>query len=173
MRSVNPVAIVRWMPSPGRAAWALLILAVGVVAAVFLPAPIAGCLGPLGVTAIQCAQATGILPSVGMGLPVLGGSALLAAVVGLPGAWSSWPRVTVWVGAGALLAAAAYLLLRPTTWSGPTSTGEIITLALPLDIGALAVAALLGATSGLALARATRPRRPRRPAIRPMAGSGT
>jgi hypothetical protein len=152
------------MPSPGRAAWAFLILAVGVVAAVFLPSQVAGCLGPLGVTAIQCASATGILPSVGPGLPALGASVLLAALVGFPGSPIAWPRRLLFAGAGAAFATAAYLLLRPTTWTGAISTGEVITLALPVDFGALAVAGLIGSSGGVVLAWATRQRGSRVPA---------
>ena len=144
------------MPSPGRAAWALLILVLGLVAAVFLPSPVAACLGPLGVTAIQCASATGILPSVGPGPPVLGASLLLAAIVGMPRSPTQWASRLLFGGVGAALAIAAYVMLRPTTWSGPTSTGAVITLSLPLDLGALAVAGLLGATVGLVAGGAAR-----------------
>jgi len=147
------------MRAPGRLTWAFLILAVGIVAAIFLPAPIVGCLGPLGVTAIQCAQTTGILPRIGPGLVVLGTSALLAAVIGIPDAPAAWPRRVLSAGAGAAIAAAVYLVLRPTSWSDATSTGEVITLELPLDLSALVVACLLGATAGIVLARLAHSRR--------------
>ena len=41
------------------------------------------------------------------------------------------------------------LALRATPWTGPTSTGEVISLALPLDAAAVATATILGSAGGL------------------------
>jgi hypothetical protein len=136
----------------GRTAWAFLVLAAGAAAAVLLPAPIAGCLGPLGVTAIQCAEATGVLPSVSPGLIALSAAALLAALIAIPDPAGSWPRRVAAAGTGAAVGMLGYVLLRPTTWTDLTSTGSTVTLALPFDTGGLAVAGLVGATAGLLVA---------------------
>ncbi len=136
-----------------------MILAMGLLAAVFLPSPVGGCLGPIGVTGIQCAKATGIYPSVGPGMPILGASLLFAAVVGIPESPIGWRRLLV-AGAGAGIGIAVYIWLRPTTWSGPTSTGEVITVALPFDLSALVVAGLVGASAALVLDWAWRRVRP-------------
>jgi len=148
LRRAIPVAIVRDMV-PSRTAWAFLTLAVGLVAVVFIGTPTAGCLGPLGVTPIQCSKATGILPTVGLGLPVLAGAVLVAALVGVPGLLTPLRQRFIAAAIGAAVATAAYLALRPTTWTGPTSTGELISLALPPDVGAVATATMLGGAAGL------------------------
>jgi len=140
---------------PTRSAWAFLILGVGVVALVFLPASTAGCLGPLGVTAIECAGRTGIMPTLAAGAPVFAASVLLAAVVGLRGSLPTTGRAIAAIAIGAIVTTAAYLMLRPTSWSGATSTGEVITLALPLDQLAVATTAMLGAAAGLVAAWVT------------------
>jgi hypothetical protein len=137
-------------------AGAFLLLALG--AALMLGPSIGQCLGPLGVTGIQCARATGAFPSVGAGLPTFVACIAIAVLVGYP-SLRRWPTV-IGMGIGFVAAAAAYLVVRPTTWTGPTSTGEVITLALPLDVTALALAALLGGLAGMAVGWiATRPRR--------------
>lgn len=152
MRGAIPVAIVRGVVVPSRSAWAFLILAVGLVAVVFLPATYAACLGPLGVTGVQCAAATKTFPSIGFGIPVLAASVLLAAVVGIRELLIPLASRIAALAIGAALASGAYLGLRPTSWTDAISTGEVITVALPLDVGALATAAVLGGSMGLIVA---------------------
>jgi hypothetical protein len=152
LRRSIPAAIVRRVMTPRRSAWAFLILGLGVVALVLLPASVAGCLGPLGVTGIECARNTGIMPTVAIGTPVFAACVLLAGVVGLRGSVPVTGRAIAAIAIGAVITTAAYALLRPPTWSGPTSTGEVITLALPLDLAAVATAGFLGAAAGLVAA---------------------
>ena len=109
------------------------------------------CLGPLGVTAIECARATGIYPSVGIGGQIVAATVLIAALLVMPGILRP-PGPPILGGvAGGIAAVAVYLAVRPTTWTDAISTGEIITVTLPLDGDALVTAAVLGVTAGLVL----------------------
>ncbi len=122
---------------------ALVALAVaGLVALVFAPGQVGMCLGPLGVTQVQCARATGYVPGIGPGLPILAAVATLTLLVVAPP-----PRIGLAFGAAALLGAAAgtaaYAALRPRTMDGPTSSGEWISIPRPFDPAACATAAIL------------------------------
>jgi hypothetical protein len=132
-----------------RLAAATALIVVGAAAVVLLGPPISQCLGPLGVTGIQCARATGWYPSVGLGLPILVACIVLAGLVANPALRR--PSALAGLALGALASSAVYLAIRPTIWTGPTSTGEVISLPLPLDGTALAYVALLGALTGLAI----------------------
>jgi len=133
------------------------VVLAGLVAAVVLGGSVARCLGPLGVTGIQCAQASGWYPSVGAGLPAFVACLGIAALVAAPELRR--PLALAGLVVGGLAASVAYLALRPTVWTGPTSTGQVISLELPLDVTALTFVGLLGALGGLALAGAVRHRR--------------
>jgi hypothetical protein len=145
---------------------AALLGVVGAIAALFLaPSGVAGCLGPIGVTSIQCAHATGIYPSVGMSGPILAGVGLMMLLLLGPGLLRPHLHAVALAGAGSLVAGLLYMALRPRTWTGPISTGLEIRLSLPLDGWALATAAIVGATMGFLLLgvkrRAARDRGPR------------
>jgi hypothetical protein len=137
------------MSGQARLAAAAALVVVGAGAVVLLGPPISQCLGPLGVTAIQCARATGWYPSVGLGLPIFVACIVLAGLVANPALRRQ--AAFAGLGLGAVAASAIYLAIRPTIWTGPTSTGEVISLSLPLDGTALAYVALLGAVAGLAI----------------------
>jgi hypothetical protein len=148
-----------------RVAWT--ILAFGVAAWLFLGGgQIGACLGPLGVTMVQCAKATGVVPGVGVGLPVVVLTSTIAAslVVPIPSA-IRLPVLLGWILGGAA-AGAAFLVLRQRTMEGYDSSGTWISIGRPLDGDALATAMLLGGLLGaLAIrvalgARRARPGRP-------------
>jgi hypothetical protein len=128
---------------------ALGALLVGLLAVVFLGTQVGSCLGPLGVTAIQCARASGIYPTVGLGLPVM--ALAIGAATGLawPGVLRPIDRTAAAIVIGVFLGVVAYLALRPRTRTAAISTGEVITLELPLDVPAVVAAAVAG---GLAAA---------------------
>jgi hypothetical protein len=63
-----------------------VLLLLGALAVPFLGGRIQACLGSLGVAAVQCAQATGVVPDVGIGLPFLALMISLAIFVIGPGA---------------------------------------------------------------------------------------
>jgi hypothetical protein len=122
-----------------------MLVAAGAVAYLFLGPTMAMCLGPLGVTAVQCAKATGIVPTAGAGLPVL--TAAVAGAVLLVGGPPAGRRRASFAGAiaGGLIAGGAYVVLRPRTMEGLTSYGTWISIERPLDLAALAAAVILGA----------------------------
>lgn len=128
--------------------FALFVL-LAVVLAVFAGPQVPGCLGPLGVTAVQCWAASGRTPELGLGVPLLSAALTGAALAatGLPRP----PRAAAAMGAaGALVGAGIYLALRPTAMTGPTSYGAVISVGLPLDYAGVLAAGIAGA--GLALA---------------------
>jgi hypothetical protein len=157
LRGGIPVAIVEGVSRQLRLLLAGGVVLAGLVAAVTLGGSVARCLGPLGVTGIQCAQASGWYPSVGAGLPALVACLGIAALVAAPELRRPAPLAGLLLGGVA--ASAVYLGLRPTTWTDATSTGQVITLPLPLDLTALAYVGLLGALGGLVLGGAARHRR--------------
>ena len=64
---------------------AIVILLAGTGAFIFAGGKVAGCLGPLGVTPIQCAKVTGIIPTIGLvGAPII----LLSATATIFGGWA-------------------------------------------------------------------------------------
>lgn len=135
------------MPTSRRIAVAALLLVLAGLAVVFLGGGVGSCLGPLGVTTVQCIHATGITPAVGLGAP-LGALALVAAILLLrPG--TANPR---WRFAGASIGAVAgafaYLALRQSSMTGASSTGDVITVTLLVDSPALVAVAILAAGAG-------------------------
>jgi hypothetical protein len=73
------------MPTGRRLGIAAGVVLLGAIVWVLVGTSVAGCLGPIGVTAIQCARATGVYPSVGLGLPALALTILIAVSVVAPG----------------------------------------------------------------------------------------
>jgi hypothetical protein len=72
------------MSPSARVGVAALLVLLGVTAFGLLGGQIQACLGPLGVTAVQCFKATGVVPDVGIGLPVLALTIAVATIVVAP-----------------------------------------------------------------------------------------
>jgi hypothetical protein len=114
------------------------------------------CLGPLNVTEVQCVKATGIAPGVGIGLPTLAVCVLAALLLVAPVPAVRHARALTLAFAGAALAGAAYLALRPRTMEGFDSTGAWLVVTRPLDLAALVAVLLAGSAVGLLLERLAR-----------------
>ncbi len=124
----------------------------------------AGCLGPLGVTTVECIRNSGIAPNVGLGLPIGTGAIVAAALLVLPIARNGRRGALIGGAVGAVVGTFAYLAFRATTMTGPTSTGEAITVELPIDVYAAVAAALAGGGLGAVIgSRLRTPRRGRTP----------
>jgi hypothetical protein len=137
---------------------AVLLVASGLAAWVFLGGRVGSCLGPLGVTHVQCVKASGIYPTVGEGLPLLSLALLISANVLIPGLLRPLRLVGPVAAAGALLGALAYLGTRPLLLEGLDSRGVFLSVPVPIDPPAALAAAVFGATAaivGLWLARWT------------------
>jgi hypothetical protein len=125
---------------------AVVLLAFAAFAVLFAGGPSFGrCLGPIGVTAVQCSRSTGVFPEVGIGVPlgvlaVAGAALLLAAPPRSRWLWSSMAAL-----AGALAASIGYVIVAPKTMDGPISGGEFISIPRPIDQNALAALAFAGA----------------------------
>lgn len=132
---------------------ACLLVLVGVTTALFFGGQVGMCLGPLGVTAVQCAQATGVVPDVGMGLPVLALTIAIATFVVAPVPVSRRGPVLVGGVLGGAIGGAAFLVLRPLTMEGVDASGTWISIPRPLDTYALATAVVLGALLGAIVLR--------------------
>jgi hypothetical protein len=111
------------MSRSARVLVAAVLLLLGALAVPFLGGRIQACLGPLGVTAVQCAQATGVVSDVGIGLPFLALMISLAIFVIAPVPARRRLRVLVAGLLGGAIGAAAYLVLRPgSRW--PSARGS-------------------------------------------------
>jgi hypothetical protein len=124
------------------------LLVVALIALVFVGTSVTGCLGPLGRTAVQSLADGCTSPYLSPGVAVPVALLVLAFVVAFdaPGG-TARPRVAGAV-VGALVGAAAYSVGRTTSMTGPTSTGAVITVTLPFDPLAAAVAAVVGGGIG-------------------------
>jgi hypothetical protein len=74
---------------------------------------------------------------------------IAGSIVAVPAFLERWREAFAAAVLGAVASGALYVALRPTSWSGPTSTGEVITLDLPVDPTALLTASLGGVAAGL------------------------
>jgi hypothetical protein len=103
------------------------------------------CLGPLGVTVVQCARASGVFPDVGIGVPIAVLAVAVAALLLAAPARSRWlwSSMAALVGAGA--AAIGFVIVAPRTMEGFISSGEFISIPRPVDQNALASLAFAGA----------------------------
>jgi hypothetical protein len=128
-----------------------LALAGAFLAAIVLGPQVPMCLGPIGVTAIQCDAALGRTPTAGPALPVIvsifGAAALLVV-----GPFRDRRAAAVGAALGAMIGGGGYLRLRPTEMHGPISNGAVISIALPVDPPALVAAVLAGAVGGIVVA---------------------
>ena len=150
---------------------AALILAIGLI---FPGNQSIGCLGPIGVTQVQCIAAFDAVnepdwsPGPGNGVWFVTGLALLliiAAIVPLRALSRRSQAILAAFGAfGAVLGAVVYALTRPVSLTGPTSIGAVITVTYPPNGDARLFDIVVGGgiavlIAGLVLAtRATRSR---------------
>ena len=135
-----------------RALGAGLLVLVGATAALYSLGTGSPCLGPLGVTAVQCAKAAGVL-DVGIGLPVFALTIAVATFIVAPvTAGRRWP-VLVGGSLGGAIGGAGFLVLRPLTMEGFDSSGTWISIPRPLDTYALVTAVVFGALLGAIVMR--------------------
>jgi hypothetical protein len=127
-------------------AGALLLL--GLTAVLFLTGERGACLGPIGVTEVECAATTGIVTTLGFGVPAFFASVFAAVLVLSPMAAQAGLRVLPAAIFGGLTAGLAFVALRPVTMEGLTWSGSWASIPRPLDPGALATAMVLGAFVG-------------------------
>jgi hypothetical protein len=139
------------------AAGGLLVL--GASALPFLGTQVTRCLGPLGRTLADSIRDGCIEPSVGPGMPLFAVALVAASLLLVQGRPAMTRPAIGWAAIGAMVGVIVYLLVRPTSVTGPTSTGEVITVALPFDRWALLTTAIVGAGLGWLVSRW--PRRPR------------
>ena len=130
-----------------------VLVFLGAMAFMLFGGRVGGCLGPLGVTPVQCARASGVVPDVGLGLPFLALMVLLATFVIAPVPAGRRLRALVAGILGGAVGAAAFLALRPLTMEGFDSTGTWISIPRPLDPFALATAVILAALLGTIVVR--------------------
>lgn len=154
---------------------AILALVIGVI---FVGGSVLACLGPLGVTHVQCIAAFNAVndpdyapgPASGAWIPVAC-AALLMAIAIAPWRRPSTRAIIALAAAslaGAFVGSVAYDLTRETSLTGPTSSGEIITVAFGPSTEARLMAGAIGAgiaacTGALASAVTARRRNPGRP----------
>lgn len=141
------------MSRSARVLVAAVLVLLGATAALFFGGRIGECLGPLGVTAVQCAQNSGIVPDVGLGLPFLALMISLATFVVVPVPTGRRLPVLVAGILGGVIGAAEFVVLRPLTMEGFDSSGSWISIPRPLDPYALATAVILGALLGTIVMR--------------------
>ena len=136
------------------------LVILGVFAVLFFGPGVTQCLGPLGRTLVESVRDGCVTPTVGVGMPIAIAGVVTATLLVLPVARNGRQNALVGGAFGAVVGTLAYLALRTTTLTGPTSTGEAITVALPIDVYATVAAALAG--GGLGAVVGSRLRLPRR-----------
>lgn len=138
----------RWIAHPWRLAAGLAVAVAATLAALIFGGPSMGfCMGPLGVTAVQCAAHGGNLPTTGA-LPAM---VVVSCAAGVLVVWRvERSRLDLVVGGcAALLGALAYELTRPTVLEGPDVDGTWLSLPMPSEPWSLASWALAGAALAL------------------------
>ena len=127
---------------------AIAIVVAGIGELIFGGGQVAMCLGPLGVTPIQCAKATGIVPTTPMAVPLFALAIAISAVLVAP--VPSGRRVQA-LRAGAIAAASgaiAFIVAAPRIWTGVDSAGAPVSIDLPFDTPALLSVVVAAATIG-------------------------
>lgn len=143
---------------------AVALVMLGALAIVFLfGGSAASCLGPLGVTAVECIRNSGIVPTVGLGLPLGTGAVVAAVLLVLPVARNGRRGALIGGALGGVVGTLAYLAFRATTMTGATSTGEVIMVELPIDVYAAVAGALAGGGLGAVIGSRLRTPRGMRP----------
>ena len=127
---------------------AILIFVAGVSELVFAGGQVAMCLGPLGVTPIQCAKATGIVPTTPIAVPLFA-LAIASGVLLLAPVRAGHRRTALVAGAiAAGVAGLAFVVLSPRIWTSVDSAEAPVSIDLPFDVGALATVVVVAATVG-------------------------
>ena len=124
-----------------------LIVLAGVGELIFGGGQVAMCLGPLNVTAIQCANVTGVVPTTPIGIPVVALAIAVGALLLAPVPANGRPRAIL---AGAVAAGASVILFAiwPRTWTGVDSAGGPVSIERPFDGFGLTTVAIIAATVG-------------------------
>jgi hypothetical protein len=143
LRAPIPVAIVRDMPLRRRVAAVAGLLVVALVFLVLVGTNVTSCLGPLGRTVVQSLADRCTSPFISPGMAVPVALLVVAFVVAFDAPGRLGRSRLAGAAVGAVLGAAVYALVRTTSMTGPTSTGAIITVTLPFDPAAAAIAALV------------------------------
>lgn len=128
---------------------ATLLLLFGGLGFLLMGPTIPACLGPLGVTGVECAARTGRVPEAGVGLPLLAACGAVAAVCLVPVPRRAWRRTPVAAAVVGGAFAVASILLRSRTIEGPGSDGRWYSVPVPPDPAVVAAAAIAGAGAGL------------------------
>jgi hypothetical protein len=135
---------------PLRLVAATFLIFVGVVGELaFGGGQVATCLGPIGITPIQCARVTRMVPATPIAAPlfaltIAAGLLLLAPVP------AGRRASALLAGAiGACAGAIAFLARAPRTWTGLGSSGSLESIDLPFDAAALATVVVIVATLGI------------------------
>lgn len=142
-----------------RIANAVGLVVLAAFAVLFTGGQVGGCLGPLGVTEVQCLSVGGYTPTVGLGMPVGAAAVVIALVLLIPIHRERLGLALVAAVVGAGVFALAYLALRTMSITGPTSTGEVITVELPVDSFAALAAGIAGGGLGFVIGGRLQPRR--------------
>jgi hypothetical protein len=134
--------------APVRFLVAGVLVMLGLLAELALAGQVPTCLGPLGVTPVQCARATGILPHAGIGLPILVLCLAAATSLSLPPPVGRRQHALIGALLGGLAAGCAYLIFRPRAMEGFDSSGAWLSLSLPLDPNAFVASVITGVALG-------------------------
>jgi hypothetical protein len=149
LHAVIPVAKVRGVNGTQRIRGAIGLVIVGGFALVFLGTEVTHCLGPLGRTLVQSIQDGCLKPGAGIAMPAGAAWVAAAALLLLPIRRSALPGAALGAIVGGVIVGVAYGLQPPTSLTGPTSYGDVITVVLPFDWNLLLAAVIGGATLGL------------------------
>jgi hypothetical protein len=129
---------------PRRAALLVGLVSLGSIAFLLFGPEYGACLGPLGVTEVQCAAATGVIPASGPGLPIFIATIALASLVLRPIPRRHGTQAAAAAAAFTIGGCVLFLQLRARTMEGFDSAGRWISIARPVD-GAALVAVAMGA----------------------------
>jgi hypothetical protein len=127
---------------------AIVIVLAGVGELVFAGGQVHMCLGPLGVTPIQCAKVTGIVPTTPIAVPLFALALAFAAVLLAPVRSGRRVQALIAGAAAAGVAAFAFAVLSPRIWTGVDSAGASVSIDLPFDGAALVTVLIAAATVG-------------------------
>jgi hypothetical protein len=132
-------------PSRRRVLGAILVVAAGLGGLIFAGGQVGACLGPLGVTPIQCAKALGYVPTVGLGLPFFAAAAALGVlvIVTIPAGQRRGALIAAVVAAG--IASVVFSATWVRTWTGVDSAGRMLSVDRPLDFAVAAALAIVAA----------------------------
>jgi hypothetical protein len=127
---------------------AIVIVLAGVGELVLAGGQVHMCLGPLGMTPIQCAKVTGIVPTTPIAVPVFALAFAFAAVLLAPVRSGRRVQALIAAAAAAGVGAFAFAVLSPRIWTGVDSAGASLSIELPFDGAALVTVLVAAATIG-------------------------